>query len=494
MSKVFRNALKLNITDALEGKMDDLSKKISEIQQTKNRLKIGDEIELAPGVKVKYAGSNPFEGGDVSFTSLDGNNTINLSDIISDFAIKFDATPNGLVKIEGVDVKALTSVYEQKGIPKDQASVIAVDEVSRVDNSQMMNSSKVTAKVDASVSPATVDSVKPAEVTSVITEKKGDVEIKIDTSSLNRTTATAFLESNLILDVARVGRKATGGTPVIPKLERALESKSLLDAGEKLTKGAEASKASSKVKKWFKRLGVFIGAVSVLFVGAALEDIIALATETTLAAAAEEHQKDQNGCWLIDSIALTETKVKLLTCGTFDVSTAMETCASQTYTPANAATITKCPATTFNPCAKSSRSRATDQSVPLVPDVCDMYLYKGTAPTAVTGVTTKNACLNTDGTPLKDTEACSVFCSTANFNLPSHQVLVCRSLTYPEAYAHLLATIGVDPSKVFPPKGETNPTETSGAPQLTAVSKPLVITAAVLGGVFLILLAIYFVW
>jgi hypothetical protein len=417
-----------------------------------------------------------------------------VDDFIQDLNIKVDLDANGTVNIKQLSDAQLEPFQiklKDEGFPDDQITVMSNDRKAAVNNSELVKQSDISQQAN-SASSANKNSVSEAEVKENISDQKNDLSDSIDRSTV--TTAQAKENLQKFFSTRDTARKATGGTPVIPKLERALESKGLLDAGEKLTKGAEASKASSKVKKWFKRLGVFIGAVSVLFVGAALEDIIALATETTLAAAAEEHQKDQNGCWLIDSIALTETKVKLLTCGTFDVSTAMETCASQTYTPANAATITKCPVTTFNPCAKSSRSRATDQSVPLVPDVCDMYLYKGTAPTAVTGVTTKNACLNTDGTPLKDTEACSVFCSTANFNLPSHQVLVCRSLTYPEAYAHLLATIGVDPSKVFPPKGETNPTETSGAPQLTAVSKPLVITAAVLGGVFLILLVIYFVW
>jgi hypothetical protein len=495
MSNVLRKALKIDITRALQGKTDDFSKKLSEIQQNakNNRYNKGDAIELVPGVKVKFEGYQP-STDNVGFTSLDGRSKVTLTDLVEDFSVKFDVTPQGLPKIQDVNVKQRVADLEQKGYTPDQANVIATADAARVNNSALAKASDANEKVDAVVSPSAADSVNPDEVKKAISDNKTEIADEIDRASLNPTDAKNFLESNVFLGARRVAQAATGGKPVAPRLRRTTASKNLLESGTELTKRAEASATSPRVKKWFKRLGVFLGGAGILFLGAGLEDIIAACTEATIAAAADDHQQDQNGCWLIDSIALTETKVKLLTCGSFDVSTAMETCATQTYTGNNASTLTSCPDNTFNPCAKSSRSRATDQSVPLVPDVCDLYLYKDTAPAAVTGVTTKNACLDADGAALKDTQACSVYCSTENFNLPPHQTLVCRSLTYPEAYAHLLATIGIDPGEVFPPKDEEKKPPAGSTAAASGMSKPLIIAAAVLGSIALSLLVLYIVW
>jgi hypothetical protein len=203
--------------------------------------------------------------------------------------------------------------------------------------------------------------------------------------------------------------------------------------------------------------------------------------EATLVQAAEQHQQDLNGCWVYDyGKNGARTKIKLLTCGSADTSAAMETCATQNYT-ASTTGITECPSATFNPCVKGSKSRASGTSVPLVPNVCDYYVYNGTKPDEVNGVTVKDACKTPEGKDLDSQVVCSPYCKTGNFNLPKNTDLFCVQVDYPTALVDLLVNLGVDPNKVVPPNPDSNTT-----------SKTLKIVAGVLGGIFVLLLFVYF--
>ena len=164
-----------------------------------------------------------------------------------------------------------------------------------------------------------------------------------------------------------------------------------------------------------------------------------------IVAAAQQHQKDMNGCWLYNKVEGTLTKVKLLTCGHFAATAELETCATQAYTPGNDAAIVNCPAGTFNPCLKSSTQRTTNLSTPTVPNVCNAYLYNGsTPPLGVAGVTTTAACA---GVPAE--QACSSYCKTELFNLPPTMQLICVDMDFATAYADLMSQLGYSPSELF---------------------------------------------
>jgi len=215
--------------------------------------------------------------------------------------------------------------------------------------------------------------------------------------------------------------------------------------------------------------------------GKTIDDLEDELTDVQLAHAANEHMKDRNGCYLIDrSKNYTKTKVKLLTCGHFDVAGALETCTTQSY--AAGKTLSECPTNTFNPCAKGSTNR--EGTGPLVPDACSTYLYKDTAPPAVAGVTVKDACETTDGKALDEKQACSVYCKTENFELPPMMDLVCEDMDYPTAFVDLMDQLGIPPEEVYPP---VNPPP----PAAMTFSKPLLITTGVTAGLFLILGVIY---
>jgi len=489
MSKSLAFLLKAaNATDP--SVLKNLSNKLNDLKARQSTLKVGDEIDFGGGIKLKYKETTPT--GELILQSSDGKVTGTLDEIIKDLSLPIDIAPNGVVRSVDIPpgrVQELKTKFEAQGASPGQANVMAQSELTRAKTSPLAQEAKTNTLADN----AAPDRQKVGDAEQKqIQDSKPDLEEKVDLASYD-PNRLANPNNRPRPNLSSVTQQATGNREPIVSIQRQLGRKNLLDTGGQLAKNAEASSGlSSTVKKWFKRLGKLIAALAVLGFLAGLDDIIEACTEATLAAAADDHQKDLNGCWLIDTIQGTETKVKLLTCGHYDVSAAMETCATQVYTGANAATITKCPDTTFNPCAKTSTSRTSDKSVPLVPNVCDLYLYNGTAPLAVTGVTVKNACLNTDGTSLKDTQACSPYCSTQNFDLPSHLQLVCRSVEYPFAFAHLLANVGVNPVEVFPPAAPPKDTGTVSAAK-TAASKPLLIATAVLGGIFLILLVIFFV-
>jgi hypothetical protein len=207
-------------------------------------------------------------------------------------------------------------------------------------------------------------------------------------------------------------------------------------------------------------------------VGGAITGLALSLDKKALRDEAINRQKETNGCFLINLITNEKTKISLLTCGDFDTGKVIQTCATQLYT--SGATINECPTSTFNPCTINSKSRSSDPAVPLVPNVCDKYLYKGTAPSPVEGVTTLTACPDTVSSP------CSGYCKSANFNLPENFELQCIDVDYMTIYLNLVEEIGYDANTLFPPK------IASSTP-----AKALIIATAVLGTVFL-LVAVYY--
>jgi len=203
--------------------------------------------------------------------------------------------------------------------------------------------------------------------------------------------------------------------------------------------------------------------------------------QNQLGQAAEQHQRDLNGCYLYDrrpNASEPKRKISLLTCGQFDVPGSLETCKTQTYA-SNGTVLNDCPVNTFNPCAKGSTNRSG--SGPHVPDACSLYLYKTTPPPTVSGVTTKDACKTPTGEALGENQACSLYCQNSNFNLPAMTDLVCIQVDYPTAYADLLNQLDIPPEDVFVPP----------PPPSASMSKPLLIAALALGGLFILLGGIY---
>lgn len=287
-------------------------------------------------------------------------------------------------------------------------------------------------------------------------------------------------------------------TVVLTKKDGGLVEASLVDETElatlqyqeKVKRAQEAKRLSPQVidelnpdrnPNWNKRVAL------ATTIGVSVGVLTGYLLSRNVESAAVQHQKDVNGCYLVNTqTGDLPVKIKLLTCGHYDIAGAMETCATQIYSTANAATITECATNLFNPCARTSKSRASDTSVPLVPNVCDTYLYnQSTPPLSVPGVTVKNACQNPDGSALPATQACSAYCKTDNFNLPSEYEVVCVDIDSSTALVDLLETLGVDVDTVFPPDPPSPP------PASHAVSKPLAIAASVLGGVCVLLLAVY---
>lgn len=246
---------------------------------------------------------------------------------------------------------------------------------------------------------------------------------------------------------------------------------------------AKKIKEAPKSSAWTNRQKLAAGVAVGTGVAAGTAALTWYLTRATLVGATAQHQEDLNGCWMYNELDGTKTKVKLLSCGTLDLKSAMETCTTQAFPPASGTSITKCPDTVFNPCVRGSKSRSSDSAVPLVPNVCDAYVYKGDAPSAVSGVKLIPACLKEDGTALPAGQSCSPYCRTANFNLPSYLKLMCINVDFNTAFVDLVSALGYDPDKVFPPLNQPQP------PQ--EVSKPLLIATIVLGALFLLVLGIY---
>lgn len=370
---------------------------------------------------------------------------------------------------------------------------------------QRLNNAKVA------VDNANVTPIAGTKVTPVVggpTPISSSVSTAIDSPPVTLTQSGAKIMGEQVADIAVAAARQTAGA--IPRGRNALRRNAIIERppnkppptpseARTVTNDALAASAATAhtkgtiSKRVFDILRNNKGKVALATVligsgllnvvqGKTIDDLEDELTDVQLAQAANEHMKDLNGCYLIDrSNNYSKTKVKLLTCGHYDVAGALETCTTQSYSAGK--TLTECPATTFNPCAKGSTNRAG--TGPLVPDACSTYLYKGTAPPAVAGVTVKDACKTTDGKALDEKQACSVYCKTENFELPPMVDLLCVDADYKTVFADLMAQLGIPPEELYPPASPPPPAASS-------FSKPLLITTGVTAGLFLILAVVYF--
>jgi hypothetical protein len=277
---------------------------------------------------------------------------------------------------------------------------------------------------------------------------KLDLKFKIQPPTLDVSKLTAFID-----DLASRARKAYADSKI---------SKSVM---ERLT---------IKDNVLFKRRAKIAGAI---FAGTSVASGIGYLIWALCASSASQatvqHQEDNSGCFLYNRITNTKTKVKLLTCTPDAQITGIETCPTQMYSATtSASSISECANNTFNPCAKTATSRSEDPAVPLVPNVCNLYLYKGSAPVQIEGVTARDACAN-----LKANQVCSEYCKSENFNLSEIHQLMCIQLDYDLAFADLMIALGYDPVEIFPPAPSS---------AQSAVSKPLLIATLTLGVIFLV--------
>lgn len=233
---------------------------------------------------------------------------------------------------------------------------------------------------------------------------------------------------------------------------------------------------------WLNRKTLAAGLVG-MSVLAAEASLMWYLIRRAMAGAAAQHRQDINGCWLYNKLDGTKVKVQVLSCGKLDLQGAIETCATQNYSSLAPSDVRECSTTTFNPCLADSVSRSVDSAVPLVPNICSKYVYKGAIPGAVSGVTLIDACKNLDGSALHEAQSCSPYCKTENFILPDHLGLMCIDVDYTTAFVDLVDALGYDPVVIFPPK--------IPAASSSVFSKPLLITTAVLGFVFAILGMVY---
>jgi hypothetical protein len=283
-----------------------------------------------------------------------------------------------------------------------------------------------------------------------------------------------------------------------PVEEQAIVKTVEKDIPERANRARTENKISAQVHKeltdgpksssWTRREKIAAGAVAgTLLAGAGITAGLAwYRARASMAAAASQHQQDLNGCWMYNKLDGTKVKVKLLSCGDLDLASAMETCSTQSFSAAESATITDCAKTTFNPCIQSSKSRSSDPLTPLVPNVCDRYVYNTpSAPTAIEGVTTVPACRKLDGTSLPAKQSCSPYCQSENFNLPPHLALMCVDVDFSTAFVDLVSALGYNPDTIFPPANAPSPPASPG------LSKPVFIALTVIGVVLLIALGVF---
>lgn len=336
------------------------------------------------------------------------------------------------------------------------------------------------AKMQEKVSSLQKQIVEQQNVSKAQINSLNESVTKLETQNVRLAAALEEAQSGL---VALSSRTPEGQlTTVAGKMDDA--------ASDAVAKGSLGSRAMEWVKKHkFKILaaGTFGAVVGWAATAEARAKAANTALMASLGAAAVEHQKDLNGCFLYDRAKGTKTKIALLTCNNATLTEAIQTCLTQSYTAGGSA-LTACSATTFNPCVKDSTNRSG--SGPMAPNACSKYLYKGTKPTDVAGVTTIDACKTESGAALGANQSCSVYCKTENFDLPPMVDLLCVSVDLPTAFVDLITKLGIDPEKVYPPKDKNKAPPAAGFWSQPA-STPLLITTGILGGVLLILLSVY---
>jgi len=440
-----------------------LLKQLMDDYRAKKTFKLNDEIQID---NVKFKVENV--GNDLVFKPTDPKfSEVNLTVFENEYV-----TPKPEYKDNRISYSKSLSAYETRlnelakniGLDETQAKAFVKDNLQQVKATPLYKLYEVQQSVEDALKGKNVNADGALVQQNIVSKEIEKLKSKIEANQPLKVDDIKPLQSEL----TKIGTSM--GDPEL--LSNA--SKKLTDLTEVVNEAATSGRISPKVK------AILLGSLALTAaVGIGLGVGRSLPTEAALAEAAKQHQDDLNGCWLYDYKTNTRTKVKLLTCGDYDLASAIETCETQPFTSTSTA-IRDCPSGTFNPCAKESKSRASNSSVPLVPDVCDFYLYKGTAPAAVTGVKVQDACKTPDGKALDTKQACSPYCKTSNFNLKNNLELYCVSVDYPTALYDLLVRLGVPPPPPPPPPADS------------AASNKLKIAAGVLGGIFVLLLVVYF--
>jgi len=404
--------------------------------------------------------------------------------------------------------------------PNEQARVKAeeVKVESEVDAASISRRAAIDEPLAVEVKQVAEDASDAAKVEQKLDELKSDPEAKapIDNNpvleSVNTPLERIFVES--ILEPpgpsVRKGlrtkwqewrnrppnerRAAEAVATPAPVEEKAIVQMVEKELPERANKARSENKISTEVQKqltdapksssWTKREKIAAGAVAgTLLVGGSVVGAMAwYRARASMAGAVAQHQQDLNGCWMYNKLDGTKTKVKLLSCGDLDLTSAMETCSTQSFVTGSTS-ISDCPNTTFNPCTRNSKNRSTNSQIPLVPNVCDTYVSSG-SPAAIEGVTTIPACRKLDGSALPSKQSCSPYCQTENFNLPPHLALMCIDVDFSTAFVDLVSALGYDPQTIFPP-ANAQLVPPSGP------SKAVWIALAVIGVALLIGLGVY---
>ncbi len=344
---------------------------------------------------------------------------------------------------------------------------------------------------------------KPEFLKSVDEIGDGSTATVTKAKELNANATDDILKNADAAASNRLVRSMAGGlTDDLAKMGDEIgEGLALTDDQAKLALGkvdelSRLGKINAKAKDLLKR-AINIQRSTWLKAGLSVAAITAITYLSVLNATKEIVKETRSGCYVYDQLTTALTRIDLLTCGNAPADpAALTTCVTQSYSPTSGSTtvssgISSCGEKTFNPCLSTANSRAPASSkLPLVPNVCDKYLYKGTAPPAVTGVTAVNACKTTDQKDLPPEQTCSPYCSTEYFKLPSTQSLICFSPDFVPALLSLAKDAGITPEDVTGVPEDPDPNE-DGEADSVPVSKALIISAASLGGLMLVLVAVW---
>ena len=218
-----------------------------------------------------------------------------------------------------------------------------------------------------------------------------------------------------------------------PNAKRSLESDSKLTQSVDELTDAVKSKTNKKAKV------------------AAILGLGALATAVYFIV--DNRRKQENGCRLVHRTDGEQGKVELLTCDdalneaarqTSSKVRLVPTCTTQNYPNQ---TMVACSTETFNPCLSDAKSRApTDQqSYPLVPDLCDKYLYRKALGSKDTSAQVQR--INACGVTTKGETCSKEYCNASKFAALKDQkdlALQCYNLTWGETFVKQMLEWGED--------------------------------------------------
>jgi hypothetical protein len=209
----------------------------------------------------------------------------------------------------------------------------------------------------------------------------------------------------------------------------------------KLRKEVDAMKKDKATGNWSyakraAKLTVYVALLSALGTGIGL-----------LIDRVQQYCNEQNGCRMYHSTEGLQDKVQLLTCKDEYAENGSEdaplrsTCTTQAYPPASGTSIAPCATNTWNPCLASAKNRDSTGTAPLVPNVCDTYLYRKLpgAKDSDTGVNALNACASTQKNGTCSKEYCNIEAFPASFRnqLTSKISLQCYHISFTQGLIQL---------------------------------------------------------